>query len=236
MSRPAVPESEVESGRARPLAPEDRRASIIEAAIPLLIQYGRDVTTRQIAEEAGIAEGTIFRAFGDKETLIRGAIEKFLDPEPLRRGLRAIDPELTLEQKLNDILFQMRARFEGIFGIMAAVGPQFQRPTSSEARLEFPAIIAEVLQPDLDRLNWPPERAAHLIRLVAFASSLPQLNEGTEFTTAELAAFLTNGLAGGSVASPTTSGRDHGTAALASHLLDGIARVRHSSAVRAEKE
>jgi AcrR family transcriptional regulator len=189
-------DGELAPSRARPLAPEERRAAIIDAVIPLLIAHGGDVTTRQIAEEAGIAEGTVFRAFGDKETLIQAAIDKFLDPEPLRQGLRAIDPELTLEQKLNDILFQLRSRFTGIFGIMSARGPQFHRPLSPDTRRIFADIIAEVLEPDLARLNWPPERVAHLVRLVAFASSLPPRNEGTEFTTAELASFLCRGVAG----------------------------------------
>ena len=45
---------------------EDRRAAIVEAALPLLIEHGANVTTSQIAAAAGIAEGTVFRAFGDK--------------------------------------------------------------------------------------------------------------------------------------------------------------------------
>ena len=43
---------------------------IVEATLPLLLEHGEMVTTRQIAEAAGIAEGTIFRVFADKDELI----------------------------------------------------------------------------------------------------------------------------------------------------------------------
>ena len=56
--------------RALPLAPEARRKSIIDAVIPLLLENGPNVTTAQIAEAAGIAEGTIFRVFPDKTSLL----------------------------------------------------------------------------------------------------------------------------------------------------------------------
>ncbi|HUO45747.1 MAG TPA: helix-turn-helix domain-containing protein, partial [Acidimicrobiia bacterium] len=56
--------------RAEPLAPEDRRQAIVEAVIPLLVERGASVTTREMAEAAGIAEGTIFRVFPDKCALI----------------------------------------------------------------------------------------------------------------------------------------------------------------------
>ncbi|MES1170476.1 MAG: helix-turn-helix domain-containing protein, partial [Leifsonia sp.] len=86
--------------RAKPLSVDDRRAMILEAVMPLLTEHGRDISSKQIAEAAGIAEGTVFRAFGDKESLIDAAIVKFLDPEPLRLELRAIDPQLPLDRKV----------------------------------------------------------------------------------------------------------------------------------------
>ena len=58
---------------------EGRRASIIAAARPLLVEFGAAVTTKQVAEAAGIAEGTIFRAFADKDTLLRAVFEAAAD-------------------------------------------------------------------------------------------------------------------------------------------------------------
>jgi AcrR family transcriptional regulator len=168
---------------------------IVDSVIPLLIEQGREVTTRQIAEAAGIAEGTIFRVFPDKEALFEAAIEKFLDPGSLDERLRAIDPDLPLEAKVNDILFQLRARMTGIFGIMHAVGMHGPRPRRTSADI-FVATIDEVLRPDLARLGVPPERIASFLRLVAFSSAIPQFNEGHEISTAELARYVTYGIAG----------------------------------------
>ena len=55
--------------RVAPLAPDDRRAALIEATLPLLREHGTAVSTRQIADAAGVAEGTIFRVFPDKNSL-----------------------------------------------------------------------------------------------------------------------------------------------------------------------
>ena len=38
-----------------------------------------------MAEAAGVAEGTIFRAFGDKESLIAAAVERYLESQPIRQ-------------------------------------------------------------------------------------------------------------------------------------------------------
>lgn len=168
---------------------------IVDAVIPLLMEHGRAVTTRQIADAADVAEGTIFRVFADKDALIDAAVDKFLDATAANRQLRAIDPELPLEAKVNDILFQLRSRMKGIFGIMSAVGmsgPLTRRPSAED----FEDVIAEVLRPDLERLQVPLHRIASFVRLVAFASAIPQFNQGHEIPTADLAHVITYGIAG----------------------------------------
>jgi AcrR family transcriptional regulator len=181
--------------RAKPLSTDDRRAMIIDAIIPLLMEHGRSVTTRQIADAADIAEGTIFRVFDDKDALFEAAVDKFLDPAPLHAGLRAIDPDLPLEAKVNDILFQLRSRMTGIFGIMNAVGmsgPPPRRPVVQS----FEHVVEEVLRPNLEELQLSPERIAAFVRLVAFAAAIPHFNQDREIPTAELAKLVTYGIAG----------------------------------------
>jgi AcrR family transcriptional regulator len=170
---------------------------IIDAVIPLLLEHGRDVTTRQIADAAGVAEGTIFRAFGDKDSLIEGAVARFLDPEPLRRALSYIDPELTLEQKVNDILFHLRSRFTGVMGIMSAIGMKSRPPGVADVRYELAGLIASVLESEAPRLRVPPERAAYIIRIIAFAASIESFNDPRQIETTELANFIVNGIGNG---------------------------------------
>jgi AcrR family transcriptional regulator len=174
---------------------DERRSMIVDAVIPLLIESGRGVSTRQIADAAGIAEGTIFRVFADKEEIFAAAVDKFLDPGALHERLRAIDRDLPLEAKINDILFQMRSRMTGVFGIMNAVGMQGP-PQRRRGPENFIDVIEEVLRPDLDVLSVPPERIGALIRLIAFASAIPQFNQGHEMSTTELAQYITYGIAG----------------------------------------
>jgi AcrR family transcriptional regulator len=188
--------SEPARTRAKPLSTDDRRAAVIDAVIPLLMEHGRAVTTKQIAEAAGVAEGTIFRVFSDKDELIEAAVTKFLDPGAQNDRLRAIDPELPLEAKVNDILFQLQSRMTGIFGIMQAVGmhgPPPRRPGPEEG---FATIIEQILTPDLEQLNVPSDRIASFLRLIAFASAIPRFNEGQQMSTAELARYITYGIAG----------------------------------------
>lgn len=88
---------------------------IVDAVIPLILERGRNVSTRHIAEACGIAEGTIFRAFGDKESLISAAIERLLDPTPMHQRLGRLDPELPLQDKVQAILELLQDRFAEVF-------------------------------------------------------------------------------------------------------------------------
>ena len=166
---------------------------IVDAVIPLLLEYGRDVTTKQIAERAGIAEGTLFRAFGDKESIITASVEKFLDPEPLSLMLRGIDPDAPIERQVHDIIFHLRSRFEGIFGIMSAVG-MHGRPPGFDAHAELSDLVIEMLSEHSGKLRIHPNRAAALIRLLAFATSIPPFTGSAPFTTDELTDVVLNGI------------------------------------------
>lgn len=66
--------------RAPGMSPEQRRAMIIQAAIPLITEYGSAVTTAKIARAAGIGEGTVFRVFADKDELLQACIAEALSP------------------------------------------------------------------------------------------------------------------------------------------------------------
>lgn len=56
-----------------------------------------------------IAEGTLFRAFGDTVSSITAAVEKLFDPEPFRLMLRAIDPQAPIERRAHDIISHLLA-------------------------------------------------------------------------------------------------------------------------------
>ncbi|HEY0373315.1 MAG TPA: TetR/AcrR family transcriptional regulator [Amnibacterium sp.] len=181
--------------RARPMAPDDRRAAMIQAVIPLLKQHGRDVSTRQIAEACGVAEGTVFRAFKDKESLISAAIETYFDPLPLCAAIAGIAADLPVEQKLGAVLHLLRERFTGVIGLMSALrmtdGPPPGVRNAGEPWIDR---LHDLLAPNLDELGVPVELVAYHLRLVAFASSIPPFNVPHHFSDDELLALVAHGV------------------------------------------
>jgi AcrR family transcriptional regulator len=181
--------------RAKPLSPDERRAAIIDAVIPLIREKGRDITSRQMADAAGIAEGTLFRAFGDKESVIQAAIDRFMDPEPLRAKLRGIDPDEATEDKVRQVIQLLRDRLEGFIGFMSAIGMhgpppgEHGRPREDEQWL---VIMHQLFRED--EIAVPVDSLAFYLRLLAFGSSIPVFNEPHRFTTDELTRFVMNGV------------------------------------------
>jgi AcrR family transcriptional regulator len=181
--------------RARPMAPDDRRAAMVQAVIPLLKQHGRDVSTRQIAEACGVAEGTVFRAFKDKESLITAAIEAYFDPLPFRAAIAGIDSNLPVEEKLRAVLTLLRERFTGVIGFMSALrmtdGPP---PVVSTAGDQWIDRLHDLFAPNLDELGVPVDLVGHHLRLVAFASSIPPFTMPHRFSDDELLALVAHGV------------------------------------------
>lgn len=197
--------------RAKPLAPDERRAAIIDAVIPLIREHGRNITTRQIADAAGLAEGTIFRAFGDKESIIQAAIDTFMDPEPLRAKLRGIDPDEPTEAKVRQVIQLLRDRLTGFIGFMSAVGMQGP-PTGSHGQpredQQWLGIMAQIFRED--EIAVPIPALAFYLRMLSFGSSIPVFNEPYVFTTDDLVDFVMHGILPGTARThvhATTTGK-----------------------------
>ena len=75
-------------------------------------------TTREIAEEAGIAEGTVFRAFDTKERLVEAVVGETFCPAPISVQMQAIDMALPLRERLVALVTVFQGRFTEIFGVM----------------------------------------------------------------------------------------------------------------------
>jgi AcrR family transcriptional regulator len=179
--------------RARPLAPDDRRQAIVDAVIPLLREHGRDVSTRQLAEAAGVAEGTLFRAFGDKESILEAAIERVRDPQPLRDALRGIDPDDPTDEKVRQVLRLLHTRFAEVVQFMSAFRMQGQPPRRERPDdAEWLDIVDRLFRPG--ELRIPGADLGHLLRLLAFGSAIPVFNSTHPFDTEELAALVLHGV------------------------------------------
>jgi len=180
--------------RAEALPAPERRRRIVEATLPLLLEHGTDLTTRQIAEAAGIAEGTIFRAFPDKDSVIDAVIEAAFDPAPFEAALDAIDATAPLEQRLAVAVELLQRRVERLGELMTAagrVGPPTgadRRPPTSLAALE------RVIAPDASRLRVEPAVCARLLRGLAFAATHPAFATDGPDSPASIVAVLLDGV------------------------------------------
>jgi AcrR family transcriptional regulator len=175
---PAVDDSGARH-RAAPLPPEERRAAIVSATIPLLIAHGSKLTTRQIAEAAGIAEGTIFRVFPDKESLVEAAVETAFDPEPVDVALRAIDRSIPLDQRLTMAVEIIQRRVSEVWQLMSAIGmarpPTRVGAANDDPRRRDTTALADVFEPDRDQLRRDPTACAEALRGLIFGTSHPAL-------------------------------------------------------------
>lgn len=104
--------------RAPSMSPEDRRVQLIDAAIPLMSRHGSSVTTAQVADAAGVAEGTIFRLFADKNSFLDAVLEHALDATSLESSISDIDPSLSARARILRAAEALRAHFDRALPVM----------------------------------------------------------------------------------------------------------------------
>lgn len=168
------------SRRSAPLSPHDRRRELVDVTVQLVRERHEVPSTRDIAAAAGIAEGTIFRAFDTKDALLAAVVGAVACPVPLRRALEGVDPQLPLRERTELAARLLMRRFAELFDLLGPLGvmgppPHHPHPDCPEPEARIPAAapsetpLARLFAADADRLRLPPSEFAHVLRLLAFA-------------------------------------------------------------------
>jgi AcrR family transcriptional regulator len=165
--------------RASPLPTEERRRAIMAVTERLLIERGKDVSTREIAEAAGIAEGTIFRAFPTKDAIIDAIFADAFGPHAGLDTLSASGPDVDLKAWLTELVVLLQGRLKRVLALFAALG--FRQPKNApevmeKRRLNYEAIAA-LLRPHATLLRMDPDDAARALHGLVLAMTHPMLTD-----------------------------------------------------------
>ena len=199
--------------RAAAMTPEDRRSAILEVLVPLVAERGGEVSTREIAQAAGIAEGTIFRVFADKRELMLAVAQEAMNPADGERSFReAIEGLEDLRAKVVVVAQGIQARMHLTMSVMMATrrylmshdgaashGPHHHARTGPPdfvvaAQSELDARLRGMFEAHRDELSVTPEVAASALRSLVLGSGRFELGLGAVLTPTDIADLLLDGL------------------------------------------
>lgn len=155
----------------------------MQVTIDLVREHGLMPSTRDIAAGAGIAEGTIFRAFDSKDALVEAVIGAIACPVPLRSALREIDPASGLRERTLAAAQLLMDRFDRLFELLGPLGikgpPQhYAHPGCPDPSATTPAAapgertaLVRLFEGDAADLRLSPEEFAHVLRILAFGGT-----------------------------------------------------------------
>lgn len=151
------------------MTPDQRRDTIVRAALPLVAELGAAVTTAKIARAAGIGEATIFRVFDDKNAVLRACITAALDPTQVLQELGSISVDQPLASRLTDAVYALDAHLTRMGAVIAALHATgtgaIPRPAPGAAgtlsadrdaaQAATRQAVLELFEPDQARLRLP---------------------------------------------------------------------------------
>lgn len=182
--------------RAPRMSPERRRAAIVAAAIPLVTRHGSGVLTADIAAAAGIAEGTIFGVFPDKEALLGACLASVADTRDVHARLTAIlDVGIAdaVEQAIDVVLTHLATAMPVVMRV-TTTGPTPKAARGLRAQLTDATRreLALVLEAYADELRMPVEEAAGILHVLVLGAAV----QPEPPTSAVLARAFVSGVTG----------------------------------------
>jgi AcrR family transcriptional regulator len=172
----------------------ERRAAIIAATLPLLRTIGPAVTTKEIARAAGIAEGTIFSVFADKDDLLEAAARAGFDPGPTATRLEAIDPALTIDDRLAEAVELLQVYLDGVWQLMSTLCAGRDKSHANESLFApLAGALGRLLDGDRRDLRVAPTAAGHLLLSVIVASSHPMIAGSQPSSPPEIVTLFLDG-------------------------------------------
>ncbi len=167
------------------MRPDDRRAAIVAATLPLIIEHGATVTTGQIAAASGVAEGTVFRVFTDKQELLAACLDTAFDPADPVATLGQIPRHLPVRDRLLQATDTVAEHWDRALSVGHAIHaactgpPRAGTPSGPGAAMrELIRALADLLAPDVAALRLSPERTAQLFLLTVSSDRMLRLRMG----------------------------------------------------------
>lgn len=192
--------------RAPSMSGDERRAAILRAVGPHVVNAQMKLSTRELAQYAGVAEGTLFRVFKDKQDLLQQAfhseLERMLEDDAWEKRLAKVRSSTDVQDRVEACLTVLLELFNDWSAIIITMRQtmltqrhqrrdeaslheqQSEHATNRTSMVQlYERLMLRVnqelqhqLQPVANQLSVPVEQAAAFIHMMITAQSLAILH------------------------------------------------------------